>query len=44
MLTFQMTHKQMMNYILYQTFLTKEPIFNLTLEIYASLQMSVCYF
>ena len=28
-----MTHKQMMNWILSRTFLTKEPIYNLTLEI-----------
>ena len=37
-----MTHKQMMNWILSWTFLTKEPIYNLTLEIYASLPMCVC--
>ena len=37
-----MTHKQMMNWILSRTFLTKEPIYNLTLEIYASLPMCVC--
>ena len=35
-----MTHKQMMNWIL--NFSTKEPIYNLPLEIYASLPMSVC--
>ena len=38
-----MTHKQMMNWILSRTFLTKEPIYNLSLKIYASLPMSsVC--
>ena len=37
-----MTHKQMMNWILSRTFLTKEPIYNLTLEIYASLPMCLC--
>ena len=36
------THKQMMNWILSQTFLTKETIYNLSIEIYASLPMSVC--
>ena len=43
-LKFLMTHKQMMNWILSQTFLTKEAIYNLNLEIYASLPMcvSVC--
>ena len=39
-----MTHKQMMNWILSRTFLTKEPIYNLSLEICASLPMSVCFF
>ena len=39
-----MTYKQMMNWILAQTFLTKKPIYNLTLEIYASLPMCVCFF
>ena len=34
--------KQMMNWIFSRTFLTKEPIYNLSLEIYASLPMSVC--
>ena len=38
-LKFWMTHKQIMNWILSRTFLTKEPIYNLTLEIYASLPM-----
>ena len=28
-----MTHKKMMNWILSRTFLTNEPIYNLTLEI-----------
>ena len=37
-----MTHKQMMNWILSRTFLTKEPIYNLTLEIYGSLPMCMC--
>ena len=37
-----MTNKQMMNWILSRTFLTKEPIYNLSLETYASLPMSVC--
>ena len=43
-LKFLMTHKQMMNWILSQTFLTNEAIYNLNLEIYASLPMcvSVC--
>ena len=43
-LKFLMTHKQMMNWILSQTFLTKEAIYNLNLEIYTSLPMcvSVC--
>ena len=39
-----MTHKQMMNWILSRIFLTKEPVYNLSLEIYASLPMSVCVF
>ena len=39
-----MTHKQMMNWILSRTFLTKEKtIYNLTLEIYASLPMCVSF-
>ena len=33
-----------MNCILSQTFFTKELIYNLTLEIYASFPMGVCYF
>ena len=37
-----MTDKKMMNWILSRTFLTKEPIYNLSLEICASLPMSVC--
>ena len=41
-LKFWMTHKQMLNGILFRTFLIKEPIYNLTLEIYASLPMCVC--
>ena len=39
-----MTHKQMMDWILFQTFVTTELIYNLTLEIYASLPMCVCFF
>ena len=41
-LKFWMTHKQIMIWILSQTFLIKEPIYNLTLEIYASKLASVC--
>ena len=41
-LKFWMTRKQMLNGILFRTFLIKEPIYNLTLEIYASLPMCVC--
>ena len=37
-----MIHKQMMNCIFSRPFLTKEPIYNLTLEIYASLPMCLC--
>ena len=36
------THKQMMNWILSRIFFTKEPAYNLSIEIYASLPMSVC--
>ena len=41
-LKFWMTHKQMMDCILSRTFLTKELIYNLTLEIYGSLPMCMC--
>ena len=43
-LKFWMTHKQMINWILSKTFLTKELIYNLTLEIHATLPMCVCFF
>ena len=34
----------MLNSILSRTFLTKEPIYNLTLQMYTSFSMCVCYF
>ena len=34
----------MLNSILSRTFLTKEPIYNLTLQMYTSFPMCVCYF